>query len=1422
MIAKKYVFLVRVRVGSSLFLISFPFFAVVGCNEIYVSRYRGNNLPSCGKTFKTACKTIALATTQAQWNDTIYIDGIETSRDPYPCSSLTSHPEGINVNKSLFFKRYGIDEAVLRCLSTRPMIFDGRNVTERAVVIRLEGLTFFNSHVIVRKCSLYVENCLFKDAISFPSATAVVHFESLEDQLSLTIRTSTFSNNGYPCIYFLGSTPKIEVYNTTFINNTAIGRSTSYKWVDLGVFMVLLPTKQVQYPGAFVTFTNTSFMKNTAPLGGCIQLEGIVSSGSENRNIVKGRREHKDRRSTKDVNIFSQTLYCAMHKGRQSSAKEYLSIRVSEGTFTNNLGRAMTITIVSGGNISIVRSHFVNNSSPIGGAIFLYEITKLLLHIENSTFVGNSAPSTGSAIYADELASLVCAVLVRNVLFLRNVIAGNDSSDANGGTLTIEQPYNLTVLLEDVSFMYNTATVGSSSLYVNAECFQNIRIVDSSFIGNSQNERFSYGWAVARIVSVYLNCSINRTIISGNFAKARVNNLKVEGRPIHFFVISNGLGQIDINGIQYKNNTGSGIYIQVDNVDASVNSTIISVQNSQFEDNELFSLNVKAGINILMQMKRIVFRGNKFVSSYFSSAPLFFLSSLTQGNQVTVTMEDILFEKNTAPGRILFFQLPPDQQNLHSCSNLKWYYSNHLRLTNVTFRENNAVNSSVLRFESGWNVLSNCQFVDNLAVYTVFVAESSTKLELIDTSFEKGPQWTFMSPFKFRGFIYYASHGPIKMKNTTLNAEPFQDVDAYFMVTGSSLAHIDNSSIIQCPIGTLQSLQNFTHPRLVSNVYCDPTVYETVAQSFIFSCKRCSPGFYSIEPFGKTCRPCPYGGNCTNNIAAKPTFWGFPSLSYHGSVSFRQCPMDYCCPYQNISCEYNNQRYLASGCSGNRTGFLCGTCKPGFTETLFSAQCRESNECKDYWFWPVALFYSFTFGFFLLWKSPIISFVKRLLPWARHLQTRHSAGDSASNGGGYIKVIFYFCQVASLVFVSRDTEMHLVESYLLFPVIGWFDFKAISSNEGLICPWSKLTVALKMFLQASQVFAVFSGLLIIFFLHGAVRKFQRKSPVFPPLDQYLAATTECFLLGYSTLAQTAFKALNCVPIQSSSRFFYDGNIQCWQWWQKLCGVYIAVFIVPFVFVLYRGSKLLHANVITTKRFFYACMFPLPFAIGWMVSWRKIPLNEAETYHGSRDEEQLPLLPPDRSTRESPTYHGSRDEEQLPLLPPDRSTQKSPSDPTAEVIYGPFKKRNDGQGSGAVYWESVLIGRRLMLICLHTFIVFPFIRIVCLSVACAFILAHHLWKKPFKDPRVNLGETASLTALLVLAVINMAEVTFAINGGISEQERICLIVLNVVEVIILGTVPVACFLLIMISVLWQLLKFCKLCWISFCRIFVKTS
>lgn len=133
---------------------------LVVSKEIYVSRYHGNNQPSCGETMKTACKFIALGIAHAQWNDTIYIDGTETSRDPYPCLPTTSQPDGIYVNKSLSLRRFGKVKVFIRCSSLRRITLDGRNTSDK-VIIYLDGLAFIDSSIAARMSSLYVENCNF-------------------------------------------------------------------------------------------------------------------------------------------------------------------------------------------------------------------------------------------------------------------------------------------------------------------------------------------------------------------------------------------------------------------------------------------------------------------------------------------------------------------------------------------------------------------------------------------------------------------------------------------------------------------------------------------------------------------------------------------------------------------------------------------------------------------------------------------------------------------------------------------------------------------------------------------------------------------------------------------------------------------------------------------------------------------------------------------------------------------------------------------------------------------------------------------------------------------------------------------------------------------------------------------------------------
>ena len=600
---------------------------MVDSKEIYVSRYHGNDSPSCGKTIYMACKTIALATTQAHWNDTISIDGTETLRDPYPCSSMTTYPWGIYVNRTLTLERFGKDEVFLKCSSQKQMIFDCRYVSGK-VIIRLKGLTFINSHVTVQKCSLYIERCVFKDTDSFPNATAIINFESFEERFFLAIIKSTFSNNNVPCIRVVGSKLKIEVYDTVFINNTANSKNGTVG--DEAVFMVLIPTKDFGYPSCFITLDNTLFISNTAPSGGCLNI--LASSV-----ISTNRRKKKRYSDRKDNSVLLQPFYNKKQCVSQSS-KEQIFMNVTDATFLHNFGRAITLSGVRIANVSIAKCVFSNNSATIvGGALLFDDSVELFLRLIDSNFTNNRARNGGSAAYLTAISSWIVFILVRSVLFIGNVLHEPDfvSDFPNGGALTIIMYEGcLNVLLEKVSFISNKAARGSSTLHLEGY-FQDITIVDSSFVGNLQDESYYNDWKILLISSYILNFTITGTVISGNYAKPGADNNTLTGQPIQFLVSGLCLALINITDLQYRSNKGGGMKIQLGMGKGVTDNSTFYLKDSRFENNEYFSLEVKAMSNSTLQMKRLVFSGNTFLSSTLQCIAMFFLFVSAEGKQIT-------------------------------------------------------------------------------------------------------------------------------------------------------------------------------------------------------------------------------------------------------------------------------------------------------------------------------------------------------------------------------------------------------------------------------------------------------------------------------------------------------------------------------------------------------------------------------------------------------------------------------------------------------------------------------------------------------------------------------------------------------------------------------------------------------------------
>ena len=509
------------------------FLAVVVCKVVIVSRLHGSDFPSCGKgnNLKTACRTIAFATTQAQWNDTIRIDGTDTSRDPYPCSSMLSNQNGIFVDKSLSFKKFGNAEVYLKC-SAKQIMFDGRNASG-TVSIRFMGLTLINSRIVVQECSLFVESCVFRDAISFPNATAVINFQSSEGQFILAIKSSFFKNNSFPCVRVAGNRPKVEVEGTAFFNNTATWASLT--GAPVAVFIVLLSAKQTTLSSfSSVNLTNTLFVGNVSPEGSLlIKTSSASFANRKSRGIYKTNKNTEN--ATASPMIYCATKHCSRHESRAR-----VSVEIGSGTFSHNVGGAITKSGTGVVNMSISSSVFLNNSSPlVGGALVFEDAQELSLNIVDSKFIGNSAKNGGSALYALGFLSTMVSILVRNVSFVKNVLhAPKFSGDfPNGGAFTLDlEGGHLKVLLEKVSFLFNKAAMGASTLQIGGYNL-NIIIKDCNFLWNFHDERFSYNWKIAVIEAYRLNFTMIRTAVSGNYARPRADNTTLAGQPIHFLVL---------------------------------------------------------------------------------------------------------------------------------------------------------------------------------------------------------------------------------------------------------------------------------------------------------------------------------------------------------------------------------------------------------------------------------------------------------------------------------------------------------------------------------------------------------------------------------------------------------------------------------------------------------------------------------------------------------------------------------------------------------------------------------------------------------------------------------------------------------------------------------------------------------------------
>ena len=435
------------------------------------------------------------------------------------------------------------------------------------------------------------------------------------------------------------------------------------------------------------------------------------------------------------------------------------------------------------------------------------------------------------------------------------------------------------------------------------------------------------------------------------------------------------------------------------------------------------------------------------------------------------------------------------------------------------------------------------------------------------------------------------------------------------------------------------------------------------------------------------------------------------------------------------------------------------------SETLYSPSCREKEKCNDHWFWLATTIYVVFLALYLVFKPPIFSELYRHSLWFTRRTERFDVQqlrpyNDQNHDPGYLKIIFYFYQVVKLVMVnSPETTLTMVP--IIPPVIAIFNFQVKTLNDRIGCPFPGLTAVTKALFQCTTFLGTLLSIGFTYVIHRAASKFRYISP--PSLSLYLAVALETLLLGYERLADTSLKLMHCVPIDEEWRLFVDGNIQCWQWWQYLIIAFVLSFIIPLILVLFWGSLLLAKDRLTAEEFLLACAFPLPHLVTWTIRHLR-----------NRDSERVVCSPSD-------------------------------TDEIKKVLYGPFREPSSIQHS-TLYWKSVLTGRSLLLLIIHTFATDPIIRFLCLNCACVLILVHHLTMRPFREPKANVFEGLSLLSLVVICSFSLAEATY-ISEGIDpiEKNQNLFRFLQWIEIVLIGLLPVAACILLIFATLSQVVR-----------------
>ena len=1383
-----------------------------------MSRFYGKDSTTCG-TPLLPCRSIHYVLDKVLEGSLVYLDGTGTSKDPYTCNSLNTSQVGIYLTKSVSF--VGIkSRAYISCLYGKHWLVDGTK-RKGGLSVSFYRVAFRNTSLWFLDATAYINDSLLTD-----SKNAAINLISLHLTLvSLTLKGVVFQQNTV-CIS-QNSGRKITIFvhltNSVFIRNgNGSSASASILWFSSKKHVLDIQIR------------NCSFQENKLNKYGMIYIWNKKGSTNISIHQFKLQDTGNSGISCGLIILTSAQIIIDFDFGFvsriygtlflidcQSSKISVSNIKVDKFYSSDEGGGVFNIINEVRGLFSIKDSCFRNGRSSWLGGVVVISSQKLNLMIQNSiiqnvtnTDVGGMitvvsfglfrtvSPSTKFFIelniinssFIDNVSNFggVLHATVENVkanitnsLFLRNSVT-------NVGAAFLFTVNKATeVFLRNVRFIQNSAGVGSvvflncTNVFQMSQC--NFTADNVWFIENKQGREQSLIYGILEIFVPWNTSSIvslkNSFFIENNSGHGTVIffNLLKNPEVFHFVTID--------SCVLKKNFAKSGV------LTVYGQATMIC-KHSVFDSNTCIPACEGSAISILMLNSinaKITVANSTFVNNSWGA--------ITAGinNAGYFEIENSRFVRNrriNGSGGALYFLIKTVDNKVHNSSRSGMLTDSNVFIRNVWFQENVATAGGVLVVANGKIKLSNCVFINNFAQLEGGHVNNygSNEMEISHSVFKETKDANFSTngtKFTASGFLRIYGSGRFQLRNTTSSVTLISEEPLFFVARAKDVT-MDKSSVTTCPLGS--GVRQAIYKYRESN--------DGVATILQLYCQKCEYNFYSLQrgqSEGKyvnkdsfVCTPCPRGANCLPAIKSKANFWGYLVDFNPPKLAFAICPFGYCKSPKLGSSNYNE-------CEGRRTGIMCGMCSKGHTETLLSTYCTPNENCKDYWFWALFLALVFSMAGLLVFKPSFLSCSLKQVLWLKKFIFRstnrqvHELQEAMNLASSYeestvgmrawsstaeenqkkrqftclLEIIFYFYQIARLLLSSYSLREFFGTKFLT-PVLGFFNFQPSFNEHGSLCPFPGLTPTTKSLFKVAPVFGTLLAISIIYLFNLAVNKFRGEPR--PSTSSYLQASIKTISLGYVKLAIVSISLVRCVSVADETRWFYNGNIICYQWWQYGSFVFIAFFVIPFLFILAWTSFKIEHDAITVKQFLVAIVFPLPTLVFWL-------------FRSACSSERMNI----------------EDSQNLKAL--------------EELILGPYKRHEENQSNhgAAPYWQSILIARRLILVVLYCMLTEPFMRLFCMTVVCVLVLCSHFLVKPFKNSFANNLESLSLLFLVILGLINLCKsVFFGANANIEGTLVTVFKIFQWIEFVILGLFPILLSILMCLAIFSLTIRILFIC------------